>query len=287
MKSFKMNTPIAVKRSVRDFYEKTGWGKNARGTFADAEKFEDLRPVSAEYRSRCLLRVNGFLTTPGKFLLDVASGPIQHPEHISYSDNYDRRICADISLNALREAKSALHGRCRCVQCDIVNLPFKDDTVDGVVSLHTIYHVPADEQPAAFLEIVRVLTRDHSAVVVYTWGNKSLLTAIGEAPLFPFKFGRKCIRGLLKRFKMPGILQTNPPPLYFHPLTRKQLLRELSPFTRFDIRVWRSLSVTCMKLYFHPRLLGRFLLRVVFKLENLFPRFMGRFGAYPLIVFKK
>ena len=40
---------------------------------------------------------------------------------------------------------------------DVTNLPLKNDIVDAVVSLHTIYHVPKDEQRKAFM----VYSRGH------------------------------------------------------------------------------------------------------------------------------
>jgi ubiquinone/menaquinone biosynthesis C-methylase UbiE len=282
-----MSTQPSVKRSVRDFYDRIGWQKDAHGIFADAAKFEDLRPVSAEYRSRCLLRVNKFLARNGTFLLDVASGPLQHPEHKTYSDGFKKRICADMSFSALREARTALQGRCSCVQGDIVHLPFKDETIDGVISLHTVYHVPADEQIQAFREIGRVLTRDHTAVVVYTWGNHSFLMALAMAPLLPLRLGRKIITAIVRRTQSPVAQSSHTPQLYFHPHTRRYLVRHLEPHMKFDVLVWRSLSVPCLKLYFHTWLFGRFLLNVIYTLEDVLPRLMGRCGAYPLFVVKK
>ena len=41
-----------VKASVRAFYDELGWTRGDDETFADAQIFEDLRPVSAEYVRR-------------------------------------------------------------------------------------------------------------------------------------------------------------------------------------------------------------------------------------------
>ncbi len=49
------------------------------------------------------------------------------------------------------------------VVADIANLPFKPDVFDGVVSLHTIHHLPEDEHLQAYSELYRVLAPGSSA----------------------------------------------------------------------------------------------------------------------------
>ena len=77
--------------------ESDGFYQNAR--------YEDLRPVSREYIERCHLRVNRHLDRPGKFLLDAGSGPIQYPAYLTYMEGYQYRVCVDISIVALQEAR--------------------------------------------------------------------------------------------------------------------------------------------------------------------------------------
>lgn len=273
--------------SVRDFYDGRGWKKRANGRFTDAVQFEDLRPVSDEYRSKCLLRVNRFLKKGGRFILDVASGPIQFPEHVSYSEGYTRRICADISFTALVKARKCLGGTCRCVQCDIADLPFKTESMDGVVSLHTIYHVAESMQVRAFTEVARVLGKDRTAVVVYTWGNHSTLMTIAMAPFLPLKIGKRILKLLANSKKESAVPVAGEPQLYFHPHSRNYLMKHLDRETPFDTVVWRSLSVPFMKSYVHRWLFGKLLLRIVYTMEDLFPELLGRVGAYPMFVFRK
>src|SRR5437763_1497210 len=99
----------SVKQAVQRFYEDVGWQRNESGEpFADAERFEDLRPVARDYIHACHLRVNRFLKRPGRYLLDVASGPVQYPEYLSYTDGFERRICVDLSRVALAEARKKI-----------------------------------------------------------------------------------------------------------------------------------------------------------------------------------
>lgn len=65
----------------------------------------------------------------------------------------------------------------------ISNLPFADDSMDGVVSLHTIYHIPKEKQEAAIREIYRVLSPGRRAAIVYSWKDSSLNKVL-LTPLF-------------------------------------------------------------------------------------------------------
>src|SRR5262249_11462139 len=141
------------------------------------------RPVASDYVHKCRLRINEFIPPGGKYLLDAASGPVQFPEYITYSSHFEYRICVDLSFAALRQAKKKLGEKAVCILADITNLPLKTNAVDAAISLHTIYHVPMDEQRTAFEEIHRVLTPGSSAVVVYSWGPHSILLNVMLFPL--------------------------------------------------------------------------------------------------------
>ncbi len=52
------------------------------------------------------------------------------------------------------------------------------------------------------------------------------------------------------------------------------------------ILVWRSVSVHSLRFYMREKLGGRFLLRVLYWFEERFPKFMGKHGAYPLVVIR-
>jgi SAM-dependent methyltransferase len=156
-----MDQGNTIKKDVQEFYDNIGWDKSDDG-FSDASIYEDLRPVAAEYIQRCHQRVKQHLPDSGRYLLDVASGPVQYDDYV--------------------EARRRLGDKGLYVVADIANLPFADNTFDGVVSLHTIYHVPAAEQEKAFNEIHRVLAPERPAVVVYSWGARSPLMLLSLMP---------------------------------------------------------------------------------------------------------
>ena len=87
---------------VAEFYGSVGWETEDEIT-EDARLWEDLRQHAASYVSRCRLRVMRHVPERGRCLLDMASGPIQYPEYLTYSENYQYRVCADMSITALKD----------------------------------------------------------------------------------------------------------------------------------------------------------------------------------------
>jgi SAM-dependent methyltransferase/uncharacterized protein YbaR (Trm112 family) len=154
-----------VTAGLQRFYDEVGWA-TGDDQFEDAELFEDLRPVSADYIHRCHLRVGNQLPRSGDVLLDAGSGPVQFDEYLTYHEGFRKRLCVDISLSALRQARARLGERGIYVQADLTQLPLANGSVDAAVSLHTIYHVPAELQEQAFLELHRVLKPGGRAIVV-------------------------------------------------------------------------------------------------------------------------
>lgn len=271
IKTVEMN---AVKQQLQDFYNEVGWQKDNEH-FIDATSSEDLREVSSEYIARCHQRVKQHLNPNGRYLLDVASGPIQYDAYLEYSKDYQYRICADISLQGLKQAKAKLKEKGLYVLCDMTCLPFETNVVDGVVSLHTIYHIPATEQAKAFAQIYRVLKPGHKMVVVYSWGSQSLFMNL---TLLPWK-----LLSLIKR-KVGTQAQA---PIYFHAHKYQWYLSEIKSRYPVKLMPWRSVNVPFLKKFCHKYLGGKWLLKLIFALEKRFPQLFGRFGAYPMLVFEK
>ena len=282
-------TPTLVSGTAETmaFYDEIGWKENANGSFADAVLFEDLRPVSRDYIHRCHLRVKDHLPPGGKYLLDVASGPVQYPEYLTYSEHYECRVCADISITALRAAKQKLGNRGVYIQCDITQLPLKTDSMDAFVSLHTIYHVPLERQHLAFAHLERVLKPGGSGVVVYSWGMHSKVMEALTADFHPLRMTRRTVRRMIPEFVMELIRGKRQPlpagGLYFNSHDHGWVRQHAKGW---ELLVWRSVSVAFMKRYVHGRA-GEAFLRRLFDAERANPRFFGRWGQYPLLVCRK
>jgi SAM-dependent methyltransferase len=279
---------------VRRFYDEFGWRTADAGRFQDALKFEDLRPVSRDYIRRCHLRIAKYLPPRGKYLLDAASGPIQHREYLTYSRHYEFRICADVSELALRHARRRLGKSGIYLLCDVTRLPLKDETVDGFVSLHTIYHIAAQQQPKALEELYRVLKPRGSGVVVYSWGAGSPLMNAFDAPALR-ALGRmaaavRAWAGSSRRghANTCGARDTrDEPPLFGHSHDFMWYREHVERPYRARLVSWRSVSVPFLQRFVHERAFGRPLLALLYSLEGWFPRWFGRYGQYPAFVLIK
>jgi ubiquinone/menaquinone biosynthesis C-methylase UbiE len=286
-----------IKQEVRQFYDQVGWKQVSHDVYQNAH-YEDLRPVSREYIHRCHMRVKRHLEPTGRFLLDAGSGPIQYPEYLTYSDGYQYRVCADISITALREARQRIAEHGLYVVADIANLPFKDNAFDGIVTLHTIHHLPEKEHMQAYTGLYRVLKPQKTAIVVNGWASPPLMKMAD-----PFIRTSNRIRGLIRR-----ILRKPKPTSIVDQKKTAQSKKEKSnnakgTFTNkhdvdwvkkkigsqmpLEILVWRSVSVRFLRSLIHPMTGGRWWLRLLYWLEECFPHYFGEKGQYPLIVIRK
>ncbi len=271
-----------TKQQVREFYDQVGWSQEDDGNYQNA-RYEDLRPVSREYIHKTRLRVNQHLLPSGKYLLDAGSGPVQYSEYLTYSEGYTYRVCADISITALQEAKKRLGDHGLCVVADVANLPFASDAFDGIVSMHTIHHLPMNEHRAAYGELYRVLGAGKSAVVVNGWGDPFLMT-LAE----PFIQLGRLLAGRPSQYgKKKGSDGEREAGTFVRKMNAAWLRNELKELFPIKIYVWRSLSTRFLRWFIRPRFGGNTLLRFAFWLEERFPRFFGVNGQYPMVVFKK
>lgn len=270
-----------TKQQVREFYDQIGWSQIGEGIYQNA-RYEDLRPVSREYIHKCHLRVKEHIAPSGDLLLDAGSGPVQYPEYVSYSEKYRHRVCADISITALREARHRLGAHGLYVVMDIANLPFKSDAFDAVVSLHTIHHLPMSEHRQAYFELIRVLKPGQRAAIVNGWHSPRMML-MAE----PFIRLARILSGRGRKRKKAWADVDDPTGTFVSKMTPEWLRRELSGALDFEIHPWRSLSTRFLRWFIRPRLGGKAILRFVFWLEERFPRFFGENGQYPLLVFRK
>ncbi len=276
----------AEKEAVQSFYDSKGWQKDDEGVFVDTALFLDANPGVEDYMARCRARVKDFLPAAGTYLLDVASGPVQFAEYQSYSASYDHRVCVDLSAVALAEARRNVGDDGVYVVGDVTNLPFEDDSLDGVSSLHTLYHVPHDEQAKAFREIYRVLKPGGTAVVVYfwqttPWGNRSLPMKIALLPGRVLRRVAARVRGITS-----GTGNAAQDELYYHAHDLQWFEQENWPFEP-EVRSWSSVNTDFLRKYVPKTGPLRRLPAAIFWAEERFPHLLGRVGRYPMIVIRK
>jgi SAM-dependent methyltransferase len=263
------NDSGAVSEQVRTLYDTIGWTMVDGETY-DAQTSEDLRPLVRDYVSKCRLRVLDHLPSNGDRLLDMASGPIQYPEYLRYSEHFRTRVCVDLSQRALDMAAAKLGSRGEYHCGDFLALPFENGSVDAAVSLHTIYHMDASQQEAAVRKLLRVTRRGGTVVIVYS-NPRYFISALG-APV------RRLLRLIQPSHRTRAV---RPDTIYFHRYP-------LSWWTRFEdvaevkLFPWRTFATRDQKVFLRSARLASWL----FALENRFSGLFLRAGCYPMIVLR-
>jgi SAM-dependent methyltransferase len=283
-------TEKSIQKQVRQFYDEVGWQKVENLLYQNAQ-FEDLRPVSREYIHRCHLRVNHYLKLAGKLFLDAGSGPVQYPEYLTYSAGYKYRVCVDISFKALLDAREHLKNHGLFILANVTNLPFPKEVFDGTVSLHTLHHLSIDDQVKAYYEIYRTLALGASGVVVNGWKKSMLMQKLNRLMTL---VERSSMR--VKKQNGKENLNNNDPADKGKIIPIRTFIDEIdAPFIKekfaesipMQIFVWRSVNVRFLRTLIHPWLGGKYWLKFLYWLEDRFPHYFGKNGAYPLIVLKK
>ena len=250
--------------------------------YKDSNKWVDYREVSKDYIQKSFLKTKKYIKEKGKYFIDVGSGPIGLKEYIQLSDKYELRICIDISINALIQAKKNYKHKKGIFICgDITNIPLKENIGDAVISQHTLYHIPKNKQEIAVKELYRVAKPGSNVAIVYSWFYYSWFMNIG---LFPIQAYR-VVRHFAGKFYVKLI--KNKPRLYFYAHRQKWFKKQFPFSNEIEFYCWRSTNKYFLNLYIHSWLGGRKLLQYLSKLENKYPRFFGRFGEYAVILVKK
>lgn len=266
-----VGTLDAERRMVQSFYDEFGWAKNEQGVYGDTAAFSSDDAVARRYIARCHGRIGAQLGR-GRYLLDAASGAIPGDSYLALSRNYDRRICVDFSIRALREARERLGpGRGVFVLGDLTALPIADGVVDDAISLHTIYHIPKDLQATAIDELVRALKPGGRLVVAYTWAGCRLMK-LAKRLVLPFM--RPAARASVKPQK---------PALYYHP-HGKAWFRAIARRYPAKLKVGSATDQEFRDRVFTNSKLGRLAAELVYWLEDVLEPITARYGQYPLFV---
>jgi ubiquinone/menaquinone biosynthesis C-methylase UbiE len=182
----------------------------------------------------------------------------------------------------LKEARTRLGNKGLVVVADIANLPFKPEIFDGVVSMHTIHHLPLTEHKRAYMELTRVLKPGKSGAIINGW-HEPLLMKLAE----PFISLGRFLTGRPAKKKKDWASESDQSGTFVEKMTPRWLKNELKDVVKFEIYPWRSLSPRFMRWFVRPKFGGKGYLRLIYWLEETFPRFFGKNGQYPLIVIKK
>lgn len=273
------------KKRVFDYYNEINYKvKDAVTIYEDSTKWVDFREVSSKYIKNSFTKSARFYPKTGDYILDIASGPIGLPEYMSLSDGYTYRICVDISINALIKAKANIdkankNGIYICA--DITNIPIQENSVDTVLSQHTLYHIPKNDQKMAVTEMYRVAKQDSKIVIIYSWFYRSWFMNLSLHFIQLYRISRHLTGKIYVR------LVKSKPRLYFYSHSPRWFKKSFEFSHDIKFYCWRSTNKYFLDLYIHNWLFGRKFLDRLINIEDKYSRFMSTFGEYPAIVITK
>jgi SAM-dependent methyltransferase len=266
-------------QSIRDFYQTIGWQQDENGLFTDTKAFVDTRAVSVDFCGKCITRLGKYFRKGGQYLLDAGSGPIPQDELLSYGDRFERRICVDLSVQALSAARSKIGDRGVYLQGDLTNLPIKTGSIDALTCNHVIYQIPAESQAAAFRELWRVLKPGGVGVIVYWWPETPLAWRIERlVRLFGGKNGKHVQEAPKEVEPLPN--------LYHHPRSLSWFQMQHWP-SRYEIDTFRVINNAFLRKYVSDDWRGRALLNALYALQVIAPGYCGKYGVMPAIIIRK
>ena len=164
------------KQVLKGFYEDFGWKEDSEsGMYNSPIAFGFSSEALVHHRKLVNRAQKRHFDPEGKYFLDCASGAIPAEEYLEYSQGYDFHVCVDLAYSALCGAQEKLGDRGLFVNADATKLPFISDSFDAILSSHTIYHIPENQQEIAIREFGRVLKKGKKCVVYYNVGEHSLI----------------------------------------------------------------------------------------------------------------
>ena len=269
---------VSTSSSIIEYYDNFGWEAASDGKSKESVHALDRRETSYRYTRRCISRLAKYFRNGGDYLLDLGSGAIPHEELLSYHTNFKKRVCVDLSITALKQAREKLDDRGEYVVADATNLPFKDGVIDAVTCNHVLYQIPAKFQRAAALEIWRVLKPGGVAVVVYRWpssGIQARLVRLAQE-----------LRLKGPEAAMPLVSAGVPSRASDEPQPREWFEKQEWPF-KYTYDCFRLVDNEFMKTYVPDGWIGQLFLTLLFSGQCVMPEASGRWGTFPVFVLRK
>lgn len=250
-------------KSVYKFYNSTGWKKNKK-YFIDADISEDLRLNSSEYVSKCRKRILRYIPKKGKNILDFASGPIQYKEYLLYSKNFTYRHCVDFSKDAINFARLKIGKKGKFYCKDFLDIQFRKNYFDCILSLHTIYHIHKSKQKKVIKKLLYISKKKTPIVIVYSNPNT-----------------------IIDRFKFFFNYKNKKKSDYYFFSHHINWWKQFEDTADIKFYPWRSFSSNHQKFLVPNNILGKKIFKILFYLEDKFKKFFIKNFQYYTIVLKK
>lgn len=264
--------------SIQAFYDEEGWQVDEDGLYGDTRAFVDTRGAMLSFTRKCITRLNRHFQKGGKYLLDAGSGPIAHKELLPYGEKFEKRICLDLSAEALRHARAKLGDRGVYVQGDLTKLPLKDNSIDAITCNHVLYQIPEALQLEAFRELWRVLKPGGVAVVIYLFWP--------YAPI-PYRLEQIAKRlGWKNKTPVAEAPNSEETGLCHEPHERSWFEAQNWPF-RYSYDTFRVVDNPFMRRYISDDWTGHLFVNALYALQTIAPGLCGKHGAFPAILIHK
>jgi 2-polyprenyl-3-methyl-5-hydroxy-6-metoxy-1,4-benzoquinol methylase len=261
---------VVRQRKVEEFYEHYGWkfcGSNSQ----DSIENENINPNSQEYIKNVRLRIKANLGQ-GEKLLDIGCGPLQYPEYVQYGDNFDLRVCCDLSKEAISIAKTKVAPESVMLVGNYLELDLsKHFGFDGIAIINCLYHMEKSDQIKLVSKAIGDLKTDGRMVVVYT----NTLSPIYLALRFVIQVKHLVFRSKSKH----GTSK----PIVFMPQSRL-FWKNFTHLSSYDVRAWRTFPPQFERLLFRG-FIGRKIQKAIFELEKF--KFWSWIATYHLITIIK
>lgn len=224
------------------------------------------------------MRVKEELPQSGDKLLDMASGPIQFEEYLTYSQDFNKHYCVDLSGHALQQARMKLGVKGEFIQGSFFNILLPQNSFDAVISLHTIYHMDKDKQQKAVSKLLDLVKPGQKLVIVYH--NPDALFQWVE------RFVRLGERILDKLGLVKMVEKKDDGGLYFH-AHKLSWWNQFEGRAKVEQRPWRSMTSYLSKKLVKDNKTGKNFFKRLFQLENKYPKLFLRVAQYNMITLTK
>lgn len=255
---------------------------DGRQIYGDDKDFVDFRPFLLEYTRHGFYNCRQYLPSSGKYFIDAACGPVAYKEYVAFAEGYEYRVCLDLSVNALLQARKNLDShpqKAILICCDLCKIPLKDNLADAVICQHALFHIRRHLQSVALHELVRIARDGGRVAVVYDWFYHSWFMNIALGPFQVYRVVRHYAGKIYARIFRKD-------KLYFHAHSWRWFQRNHTG-KQISVYAWRSINIHFSKFYLHSKWGGPWLVNRIWQWEKKYPRFMGKVGEYPIIVIDK
>jgi ubiquinone/menaquinone biosynthesis C-methylase UbiE len=260
--------------ATQAYYEQEGWRPSPDGVPHDLRRWggNEEGPIRRHTHAVRRLRVAEALAQAGTplRLLECGCGGNPALDLLPICRHYTGLDFSREGLSRARERLSGWHVPFELAAADMCSLPFEDASFDAVYSSHALYHIAHPRGQAAALREMARVTRPGGVVVLIVANPRPLL------------FAGNLLRRVIA--DVPGlgaaVNRIRRAPIPYNPRSVRWMRRELEQFGRVRTTCYTLPSVWFNQRVSEHRGAGRFVWRVIDRLEREAPETSAPLGCY-------